>query len=590
MRGGNATQLVAPGQGRCRRWWPGAIVGLLVGDTRAIATLGDAVSLVVENALKGYRARMRTAPVDTAAQRTDAGQRRTWWVSFAIMVVIGSSWALASPLFSYPDEPAHVIYAAGAVRGGLFGTPNGQFSEVSVPASYTSIENPTPCFAFEAERSAACLPPLRADVQGEARVGTLAGRYPPLYYLYAGLPSLVATGAMGIYLMRVMTVLLSAALLASAIASARARTRNPWPLAGLVLAMTPMVLYFMGAVNPQGPEIAAGVGLWTAGIAVLARADSPGAHDHRMRTRLVLRMIVAAAVLATVRPVAPIWLVVIVFSIMVAYMQWSTLRALSRLRTIRIGVPVIAVLACGTAAWVLLRDFLQPEKSTFSYISSQHALTISFERIGYWLRQMVGILGWLDTDLPAFTYNAWTGMIGLILLLALAYGGKRGILAICGLIAAGIIISMAAEFSSYAEHGFGWQGRYVLPLFVGVPILAGQVLHDRAGIDTRTRRRLVVLVVALAGVAQFVGFRAAMNRYTHGRKNVFDVSPDGPLWAPPLGSVLLTVVFGLVLLVGAAALWAAVRESGVGHVAAAPLDQTRMTVAPHAPLAHAPDA
>lgn len=35
-----------------------------------------------------------------------------WIVSFALFLVVGAAWALASPISSGPDEPSRVIHAA----------------------------------------------------------------------------------------------------------------------------------------------------------------------------------------------------------------------------------------------------------------------------------------------------------------------------------------------------------------------------------------------------------------------------------------------------------------------------------------------
>ncbi len=48
-------------------------------------------------------------------------QRRLWWATFVVVWLLGSTWALASPLASAPDEDAHVVKAAALVDGQLRG-------------------------------------------------------------------------------------------------------------------------------------------------------------------------------------------------------------------------------------------------------------------------------------------------------------------------------------------------------------------------------------------------------------------------------------------------------------------------------------
>ncbi len=505
---------------------------------------------------------MTAEPGSFGARTTDAGQRKVWWVSLLIFLALGGLWAVASPLFSYPDEPAHVIYAAGVVRGDVIGIPAGMQTEVHVPASYSAIENPSPCYAFKPDVSAACLPPVAANVPGQATVGTLAGRYPPLFYLYAGLPSLFSTGGLGIYLMRLMTVALCAALLASAVASACARSRGPWPLAGLLLALSPMTLYFTGAVNPQGPEIAAGICLWTAGLALLGQVDNQHS-DSRMRRRLILRVVTAGAVLATVRPISPLWLLLIVVLIVVAYAQRATFWAIIRLRLVWFGIAVVALLGAGTVAWVQFRGFVQSEgKTDFARLPPVRAFQISLDRLGYWLKQMVGLFGWLDTDAPFLTYVVWTALLGVIIVLSLMYASRRELLVMAALMVVGPTISIAAELASYKEHGFGWQGRYVLPLLVGVPILAGHILRNFNGFHRRAARRLWIVFPGLVAIAQFVAFKETLSRYSRGIP--FDLTkPVSPLtWAPPIGSTALIAGFAVVLLLAAVLMWRTLVTAG----------------------------
>ncbi len=532
-----------------------------------------------------------------ASSHTDAGQRRCWWVSFAVLVAIGTSWALASPLFSYPDEPSHVIYAAGAVRGELFGAPDGVLSDVSVPASYAAIDL-LPCYAFKPDKTAACVRPIASNIRGQIDVGTSAGRYPPAYYLYAGLPSLFATGGLGIYLMRLLTVLLCAALIASAIASARVRTRSPWPIVGLLLALTPMALYFTGGVNPQGPEIAAGIGLWSAGFALFGRSDAVGAGDTRMRTRLILRVIAAAAVLAIVRPISPLWLFLIAMFVLTAYGQWGVVRALAIQRMVKLGLALVVLLGAGTVSWVVLRAFLQTERTNFAYLSGWRAADISFSRLGYWLRQMVGVFGWLDTDASPFTYIVWTALLGLLLLLALACGRRRELAAMGGLILVGGLIPIASELASYGDHGFGWQGRYILPLLVGVPILAGHMLRGTDVLGRKTARRLVAMLVVLAALAHFFAFRAALDRFAHGITDPFSLAPIPPSWGPPFGYATLIFGYGVGMAVAVAVTMRALPSGydpvdrdyrrdgnilGVPAQAFSPAQQCHVTIPPRTP-------
>src|SRR5437764_12660831 len=78
-----------------------------------------------------HRAR-NTLPTDIAHRR-----RRTWILIFAALFAMEPAWALATPVFSVPAEPAHVVKAADVVRGQLTGrnnhTSGSRLTQVDLP-------------------------------------------------------------------------------------------------------------------------------------------------------------------------------------------------------------------------------------------------------------------------------------------------------------------------------------------------------------------------------------------------------------------------------------------------------------------------
>ena len=87
------------------------------------------------------------------------------------------------------------------------------------------------------------------------------------------------------------------------------------------------------------------------------------------------------------------------------------------------------------------------------------------------------------------------------------------------------------------------QGRYVLPLALGVPLLAG------AAIGWRSRQATVAayLVTAAVGIGQIRSFTAALQRYTTGLSS--RRQPQHATWSPPLTAPVLTTVFTVALVV-----------------------------------------
>src|SRR5205823_737204 len=110
----------------------------------------------------------------------------------------------------------------------------------------------------------------------------------------------------------------------------------------------------------------------------------------------------------------------------------------------------------------------QPTGYTWS-----HRLGVSVRRMPDLVLEMVGVFGWLDTPSPPFTYLVWGAVVGALALAGLAGSGRRSATLMVGVIAATLLVPMALEALTANRFGFGWQGRYTLPLAIGVPVLAG---------------------------------------------------------------------------------------------------------------------
>ena len=85
---------------------------------------------------------------------------------FATFFFVFALWSAAVPMYGTPDEPAHMVRAAGIVRGQVDGDLNeDRRYTYDVPAILNSQPG---CYAFKKEATADCLV-IPADV-GEASV------------------------------------------------------------------------------------------------------------------------------------------------------------------------------------------------------------------------------------------------------------------------------------------------------------------------------------------------------------------------------------------------------------------------------------
>lgn len=464
--------------------------------------------------------------------------RRRWWLTFALLMSLGCLWAMAGPLFSVPDEPAHVVYAAAAIRGEVDGETEGIDTRVRVPTTYATADSSSSCFRYDGTVSASCAQPFAARA-GTSEVITTAGRYPPAYYIAVGWATLVWDGAQAVFVMRFLTAGICAALIASAVVSAMS-SRSRWPLVGVLTAVTPMAVFFFGAVNPQGPEIAAGVLLWSSGATwLLRRRSNPTAAGG---ARLLVRVLLAASVLAVIRPLSIVWLAAAVVILLIGNSRMAQVRQLLSLRWFIAGSAVVALLLAFTAVWILARDALAQWVRP-SDLDLTAAALFSTAKLDDEVREMVGVFGWLDTAAPGAVFFIWLAVVGLLVLPALATGSGRQVFALLAILLGSVVVPVVSELTSYRESSFAWQGRYQLAFTAGVVVLAGAYL----GVSRRADmgERLFRTVVGALAAAQLLAFVGNLNRYVRGLDGFWFVTPAE--WSPPGGSVVLVVLCGLVL-------------------------------------------
>jgi len=473
-------------------------------------------------------------------------------VLFALLVAGCLAWSVATPLMASPDEGAHAVRAAGVVRGQL--TPRqapGALIESwvqRVPEAYRQSPRVL-CFVLPgaehapaARRTPACIPEFR----GSSRLvdePTYEFRGTPHVYWLLGLPSLAIPDRWGMILMRTMSVLACAALLASACASALHRPRRRIAIAGVLVAATPMTWYLGGTVNPNGTEIAAAIALW-ATVLPLALADS-GESDGR----LVARAGVALTLLVAIRGLGGAFAAVaLVVGVLLA--SPARRRALARRRDARVWAVVAAASLALTVAWVLAvgTDLHQAPHPTFGFVGA-------VERLPLILRQSVGAFGTNYLPLPLWVIVLWSlaALAGVVL--ALVRGPTRVRLLLGLVVLAALVLPVTTDGFNVPNIGFDWQGRYGLPATVGVVILAfGAVETGRRAI-----RAVGVAATGAALLVQLAAFVAIGRRLGMGIVRGNDVLDYvlHPRWEPPwpagvlLGMMLVSVVGLGVLATGA---------------------------------------
>jgi len=176
----------------------------------------------------------------------------------------------------------------------------------------------------------------------------------------------------------------------------------------------------------------------------------------------------------------------------------------------------------------------------------------SFGATSNWFREMIGTFGWLDTDTPIVTWLVWITVLGLVFFVALAWAKRRHVAVILAVLAAAVVVPIVMQSTLYRHVGTVWQGRYALPLAVGIPLVAAVALAaTERGCELATRRFLWVVGLML-GVGHLLAFAQNLRRYTTGAtRNVWYWLHAR--WEPPVPALLLT--FGYVVVIAAFVAW-----------------------------------
>jgi hypothetical protein len=475
--------------------------------------------------------------------------RRVWLTTFVLATSLSAVWALSQPVLAGPDEPAHVV-RADAIAHGLIGSePRERLPRVlrpvdddvrivRAPEIYGSVV--IPCFAHQRDLLPPCL--RFSGPTTDSDVASYEALQPPAYYAVVGLTSWLSTpGSRAVYMMRLVSAVLTGAFIATAFAAVR-RSAAPRLLStGVVIAITPMVLFLGGVVGPAGTEIAAAIAFWVCGLVLLSRAAD------RVERSLVTGAGIAGCVLALSRPLGPLWIGLIALALACVSSR-TALRTVARSGRARVWAALVVAAMAVQVAWNVIAG---PRDATLTghvaaNLSTVDQLADSFGATFGWYREMIGSFGWNETLTPTLTWVPWTAALGFLFFAALAWVARRCAGVLLALVAAVIVVPIVFELTPYHVDGGSWLGSSTLPLAVGVPILAAHGLTTTARGRDLLASRFVLAVGVIAGVGQFLAFAANLRRYTVGGSQDL-LYWFHAQWDPPLPPLLLTAGYAVLV-------------------------------------------
>lgn len=419
-----------------------------------------------------------------------------------LLVQVG--WIFAMPPYRGIDEFDHAFKAAAVARGEWTSAgpaENGRGGLVRIPGSIVNSAS-TVCRYYDYTGPDNCMP-VRQFPDGDVTVASAASSYNPVYYLITGTLARPFGGQAFDYVLRALTALLCGINLAWAAALIGRWARSVWPFVTFSLGLTPMLLESTMIAAPNGVTYASAVLVWSAVIA-LARGDE------QRPAALVSPSVIGGLGMVVTHTTGPMWLLTIALASVLLRPRRHWFMQLRRNPAVWSAAAVtVVIVTMLSITWVryantnaLGEERLGKSTSSIPWLS-QHVL---------WLLQGIGAFPARNEQAPVIVYVLWgLPLLGLLWMLV-ARARPRERLAVGALLVAAFAIPTALTLISYASTGLAWQGRYVLPIWVGLTAIGGMVLDREPWLRPFVAHTILVLLAfAMAVSAVNVGLREAQD-------------------------------------------------------------------------------
>ena len=438
--------------------------------------------------------------------------------------LLACAWLVANPPFAAPDEADHYIRTVGISEGHLIGrtdpastvgvTPR-QIAwtrqtarSVSVPAGLDP--RPYTCQTGGQHGSAACLNAAHPNARAVTLV-TAVGNYQPLPYLLPAVTvRLGSSPPAALRLARAAGALLALALYAVALFALYDASYPGLSLAGVLLAVTPMAIFCAASVNGSGLEIASSVAF----VACLLKTiREPGARVWWIAAGTT------GAIVALSRPASPVWLLLD----MLAVGGWAATRE-TFAQVVRKGVRWLAVPLLVAIAVNRVWESMYGSHVAIETSSLHAGLVAGVHQWWRALPELVGKFGYLNVKLPLVLPLLWLApLLGLFVAARHLRRGEWSLIVL--LLAASLVLPPVFYALFTRPTGFGLQGRQLLPVFVVLPLLVGELAFSyRMRIGRATRRALITAICFGVAIVQAGAWLVNAHR--------FAVGPSGPTWFP----------------------------------------------------------
>jgi len=378
--------------------------------------------------------------------------RGEWWaLAIVILAIVG--FALSSPRFASPDEEAH---QATAWYVTTYGMPPKAEDRFEVP----TIFRDGACFATNGRQDASCHPAREGGYTELVRVLN----YPPPYYWVTGVGQKISEAVSSDAWMDVGGRAASFVLNVSGLLLLALLVRRHYSRWGtyLLLVATPMAAFLWATVNPSGWEITAGLLFGY----LFARAWWNNDDSTAAATRWLplVAIAITSILFALARHSAMVWMAGVIVAVVVT--GRSLLPRSEQWKVLLATAPGFLAGVLWQLTHPAVHRINNPDRVEDPQpIDFLHYFMQIEEVLPDRLRQMVGVLGWMDTPVPQWMFFlvliGWAAFIGYlfartripILFLVVGFLGT-------------FLVPTFLEMLRWNDWPYWYQGRITLPFTI----------------------------------------------------------------------------------------------------------------------------
>ncbi|MCP3421147.1 DUF2142 domain-containing protein [Nocardioides sp. STR3] len=361
------------------------------------------------------------------------------------------------------DEIEHVKKASGISTG--------EFLSAAVPVEGDIVEvQRDVCLLLHDGFDLAACEPVEASPSEESEhsstelMNTTAALSNPVWYVVVAPASWLLDGAATVWGIRAIGAVICALLITWAvILNSTIRAPHRSSQCGVMLCLTPAVIYASTVAAPNGVHMASALLLWVA----LLTTD-----DHRHNAWAIC---VAGATMSVTHTLGLFWLTCAVASLALLRGRRHVLSLGRNLVKSPAALAILVATILFALSWIAAVRPNDPTRGGGDPLAESTKDIPAIAHGVVWIIQLVGTMPYRFNFLWFIVYGLWFVVFAVFLARSLQRAEGRERLTMAAVTTVGVIIPIAVTILTYEVHGYAWQGRYELPLLFAVPLIAASV-------------------------------------------------------------------------------------------------------------------